>query len=334
MNKRRFFIYFAAVASYFLITISAFAHDARPLFIDIKEAGAGAVYMTWRTPASVDEGQAPIIELPGCEALAGQPPAHKLQGVASYHCPAGLSETKISVQYPLYNPSISTLIRVTFSNGETHSAALDPSVREWRIPPKESFSGAAKSYFRIGVIHILGGVDHLLFLIGLLYIARTPRRILTAVTGFTIAHSLTIFLVALNILRVSVPAVETVIALSIVFLASEIARNNHETFTWRRPIFVAGAFGLVHGAGFAAALSEIGLPQTEKISALLFFNIGVEAGQLVFVLIVFLIAYLAAHKIKSLPIKMTAMQFQTALGYALGGISAFWFIKRLAYALA
>ena len=238
------------------------------------------------------------------------------------------------IDYPLLNPSISSLLRIEFRSGETRSVILDPGEAEWRVPAPETFTGVIRDYFALGVEHIFGGIDHLLFLAGLLYIARTLRRILITVTGFTLAHSITLFLVALDVLRVSIPAVETVIALSIVMLATEIARNDRTTLTWRRPVLVACGFGLVHGAGFAAALTETGLPQTEKISALLFFNLGVEAGQLLIISAVFTGLWLVAHLPYPLLPAYDNRPLRLVCSYALGIVSTFWFIERFALAFA
>ncbi len=207
------------------------------------------------------------------------------------------------------------------------TAILKPDETSWVLPEPQSFAGVARSYFIIGVEHIAFGVDHLLFLAGLLFIAGTFHRAIVTATGFTLAHSLTLALVALDVIRVSVPAVEAVIALSIVFLAAEIARGDRTTIAWRHPAFVASAFGLIHGAGFAAALSEIGLPAGEKVSALLFFNLGVEAGQIAIILGVFG-ALAAASRYLQAPARGAA--FARPLGYALGVVAAFWFIERTA----
>lgn len=308
---------------------TVFAHDSRPLFINITETGEHTVMVTWKTPPSVNLNNAPRIALAGCDVSRQEPVQQRLIGLDIYSCEKGLSENSLVIDYPLFNPSLASLVRIEFHNGEAHSIILDPSQSEWRIPAPETFVGVIKDYFALGAEHIFGGIDHLLFLAGLLYIARTLRRILITVTGFTLAHSITLFLVALDVLRVSIPAVETVIALSIVMLATEIARNDRSTLTWRRPVLVACGFGLVHGAGFAAALTETGLPQTEKISALLFFNLGVEAGQLLIIALVFMSLWFVSLVTQSLSLAYNNRQLRLVFSYALGIVSSFWFIERL-----
>lgn len=304
----------------------AAAHDSRPLFIELTEIAGGAIDLRTTAPNAVSGENAPrvTLEAPCVETRRAAPDPRRQR--ALYDC--AISDAAIKIDWPAFNPSISTLVRATYANGQTKTAILEPSETEWRAPAPDDFEGVARSYFRIGVDHIVGGVDHLLFLVGLLIIAGTARRTLVTVTGFTLAHSLTLALVALNLLRVSIPATEAVIALSIVFLAVEITRGDRSTIAWRRPILVASLFGLVHGAGFAAALGEIGLPKTETVAALLFFNVGVEAGQIAIIAG----AFLAVTAWRSLPTGLTfgwpSASFHRVAGYALGVVSANWFIER------
>ena len=311
-----------------LYSIPVFAHDSRPLFINITENSERTVMVSWKAPPTVNRNDAPRIALSGCDVSLTKPVRQRLTGSEIYACDKGLPESTLLIDYPSFNPSIAALVRIEFRDGQTRSIILDPGRSEWRIPPPATFASVVGDYFVLGVEHIFGGIDHLLFLAGLLYIAGTLRRILITVTGFTLAHSITLFLVALDVIRVSVPAVETVIALSIVMLACEIARNDRSTLTWRRPLLVACGFGLVHGAGFAAALTETGLPQTEKISALLFFNLGVEAGQLLIIALVFTGLWSVSRLNRSLALAYENRQLRLVFSYALGIVSSFWFIER------
>jgi hydrogenase/urease accessory protein HupE len=322
---------FAIIALATFAVLPASAHEARPLSAAVEEQADGAVMLRWRAPPSVDPTNAPQVALGGACAAISDAGAGALAGQAIYRCEPGLSGAILSVGYPLYNPSISTLARVSRLSGETSTRVLEPGVGEWRIPAPESFAGVASAYFSLGVAHILFGVDHLLFLGGLLILAGSLKRILITATGFTLAHSITLALVALDMLRVSTPAVETVIALSIVFVAAEIARGRKETLAWRRPAAIAALFGLAHGAGFASALAEIGLPQTEKPAALLFFNLGVEAGQVLAILCALaamrLLAGARALARRAGPYPRAAPR---AFAYGLGAVSAWWFFDRAA----
>ena len=313
------FAVFAALAG------SAAAHDPRPIFIRLNVISDNELEVRTIVPFSVDRVNAPRIYLDApCKEtrrILGDP----LKQRANYEC--SYKDAVIKLDWPLYNPSISTLVRVTFQTGDTKTILPDPS-QTTIVPPKEdSFANVAVAYLKLGVEHILSGIDHLLFLAGLMIIAGTPRRMFFTATGFTLSHSLTLALVALKFIKVSVPATEAVIALSIVFLAVEIARGDKSTLAWRRPVFVASAFGLVHGAGFAAALKDIGLPGLEKLSALLFFNVGVEVGQVGLIIL----AFIAMKLIKATPAGplTTAPMTIRVAGYGLGLLSTFWFFQRL-----
>mgnify|MGYP000444900844 CR=1 FL=1 len=222
------------------------------------------------------------------------------------------------------------MIRLRRLHGELQTAFLSPHEKQWKVPPAESISGVAGQYTVLGIQHILAGYDHLLFLACLIFIAGTLRRMVITLTGFTIAHSLTLVMAALGWLSLSVPAVEAVIALSIVFLARELLHPRRDTLTWRYPIAVASSFGLLHGLGIAAVLSEIGLPQTQVIAALVFFNLGVELGQLLFIFIIVGLynsagrfhRYLASHG------PLTAGGIKTAIIYSIGGLSTLWLFER------
>lgn len=319
----------AAVVAATLASLSpAGAHESRPLLIEIADQGEERVILRATTPASVESANLPRVGLGApCEAVSER--RRNIRTLeAEYRCTA-LSGAALTIVWPAFNPSVTTLVRATFADGETRTAILPPDQPRWVLPDQQSFGGVARSYFVIGVEHIVFGVDHLLFLAGLLFIAGTFRRAVVTATGFTLAHSLTLGLVALDVIRVSVPAVEAVIALSILFLAAEIARGDRATIAWRRPSLVASAFGLVHGAGFAAALTEIGLPATEKTAALLFFNLGVEAGQVAIILAVFGALFAGRRVSFRMPAK-AAGKVVRALTYALGVVAAYWFVERTA----
>ena len=247
-------------------------------------------------------------------------------------CTVGLEGQQIGIHYPLFNPALSTLLRFIPAGDATRTAVLPPDQLDWTVPPSSNWKTVAHDYFLLGAKHIWEGIDHLLFVTGLLMLARTPRRIAVAITGFTIAHSVTLSLSALGVVRLPVPPIEAGIALSILFLAREIARPNSESLARRFPLLVSSLFGLLHGFGFAAALSEAGLPQKEIVSALLLFNIGVEAGQLVFIGIVlaliasvFGLARLAGRS----HIRLSLRRMEYLGGYVLGLPASFWFFQRL-----
>lgn len=188
-----------------------------------------------------------------------------------------------------------------------------------------SISATAQRYFMFGMEHILGGIDHLLFVAGLLLLVKGTRRLLITITAFTIAHSITLACSIFGWLALPSEPVEAIIALSIVLLAVEnvFQQRGHSGLTSRYPWLISFGFGLVHGLGFAGALGQLGLPQTELPPALLFFNLGVEAGQLLFVIAWFALAWLLSRLRLTLP-----ERFALAPYYALGIISTYWLLER------
>ncbi len=273
---------------FILAAATAQAHDARPNYVQITETELNTFSVMWKVPASMPGGALPYPTLPeGC--VADRQPAWQLTGAEYlgqqvFRCDAGLSDRIVGIEFPTINPSLSTLYKINLANGEEHLRILKPSETEWTVPDAENRFAVATEYTLLGVEHIWIGIDHLLFVACLLFIARTPRRLLITITGFTVAHSITLALSALDLVRIPTPPVEAMIALSVVFMAWEIAKSNHDSLTHRFPVAVAASFGLLHGFGFAAVLRDIGLPQTELPTALLFFNVGVEIGQVLFVL--------------------------------------------------
>ena len=329
----------AAVAALALGMIAlagtARAHESRPLYVEIRERGPERIELRWRAPLSVPAFNVPALALSDpCTPLGPRVPipdpgAHVWRQL--HRCAGGISGREVEVRYPVLNPSLSTLLRFERASGEVHTALLGPDEATWRVPERETRSRVARQYGALGAEHILGGYDHLLFLACLLLIARSWPRVLITVTGFTLAHSVTLALAALGFVRVPVAPVEAAIALSIVFVASEIARPARDTLTWRHPIAVSASFGLLHGFGFATVLNEIGLPQTEIPAALLFFNLGVEIGQILFVsalIALFAAAALAAQRGRAHPPDPAALERVAA--YATGSIAAFWLITRVA----
>ena len=315
---------------------AAKAHESRPLYIEITERGGGLFAVRWRTPPSVPSFNVPEVVLPACEAASPVGTAAGTGGPISqrlFRCPQDLAGATVDIRYPALNPSVSTLLRVNWASGESHSVLASPEDTAIDLPAKETIGGVAQEYFSLGVEHILKGYDHLLFVACLVLIAGTLRRMLITVTGFTIAHSITLALAALELVRVPVAPVEATIALSIVFLATELVRGRRHSLTWRFPVAVSGAFGLLHGFGFASVLSEIGLPQTELPAALLFFNVGVEAGQIAFVVALVGVALLVRAVLKSTGVGgfttiTGAHRLHRPAGYVVGALAAFWLIER------
>ncbi len=246
----------------------------------------------------------------GQEGLAGQTIAIE-----------GLSATRTDV-----------LLRINLADGQSHTTILRPDTPSFVVPAGEEASAMAWTYLRLGVEHILGGIDHLLFVLGLLLIVRGRWRLLKTITAFTLAHSVTLGMAALGLVQVPTAPVEAVIALSILFLASELARRRAGAprLTERYPWLVSLSFGLLHGFGFAGALAEVGLPESEIPLALLLFNVGVELGQLMFVAAVLGVAGVAWGLGRLIRVGWRPAWGYRVPAYGIGGAAAFWFIQRVA----
>jgi hydrogenase/urease accessory protein HupE len=302
-----------------LLMLPAMAHEARPLVVSIDEVRPGEYRAELRVPQSVTPDNRPALRWPD-ECAAAQ---------AVVRCAGSIAGQGLFIDWPLFNPAITTLLRFTPTGGSTRTVVLGPQVREWQLPEAPGTWTVARQYSVLGVEHILSGVDHLLFVLGLLLIARTPRRVLLAVTGFTAAHSVTLSAAALGMLRVPVPPTEAAIALSIVFLARELLRGQPDSVALRHPALVSLLFGLLHGLGFASALGEVGLPDGEVAVALLFFNIGVEAGQIAFILAVVALSMLLLSLLRQ---RVTGERLHVlaspVVAYCIGIPASLWLVER------
>jgi HupE/UreJ protein len=328
-------ILFVLAGLLLLSTVPVAAHEGRPLFIEIEEKETGAVFLKWRVPSTIDRGNTPQITLPAaCERVqtpdtASTPSVDIGQGL--FDCRALETPLNVSIMYPRGNPVVSSLVRVIRPSGEVQVIRNGPDTILIEIPSAEDAGSVASEYLKLGIEHILTGYDHLLFVACLLLLAGTTKRVLLIVTGFTLAHSVTLALAALDIVRVPIAPLEAVIALSIVFVAAELARPARDTLTWKYPILISSGFGLLHGFGFAAVLGEIGLPQTEVPLALLFFNLGVEVGQIAFILCLVAATFVLLRGValvKADAKTWTLVDVTQPAAYVVGGLAAFWTIER------
>jgi hydrogenase/urease accessory protein HupE len=217
------------------------------------------------------------------------------------------------------------LVKIYWRDGQVRVYTLtggQPSVQLFgSADDKRGMGEIAWAYLVLGVEHILSGYDHLLFVIGLLFLVGFRRKLIWTITAFTVAHSLTLVSAALGWITLRSAPVEATIALSIILVASEALRNR-ETLAKRLPTLVAFVFGLVHGLGFAGALQEFGLPQQHLIVALLTFNLGVEIGQLLTVALAWLLVFLVSRQ-------AWAARLKTPILYAIGALAAYWTLLRV-----
>jgi hydrogenase/urease accessory protein HupE len=318
------------VAMLLLSSAPAVAHDSRPAYLELVATDGAVFELNWKRP--LVGGRGPAMEMalpPACRDLL--PPVSSNLGDVLLErrlidCGvAGLAGKQI--HFPGLERTLSdVLVRIVLADGGTFTS-LVKATRPWVVvegPP--SAWAVAWQYLQLGVAHILLGFDHLLFVLALLLIVHGWRRLLATVTAFTLAHSITLAAATLGFVRVPGPPVEATIALSIVFLASELIKVHHgqPSLTARAPWLVAFAFGLLHGFGFAGALASVGLPRAEIPLALLTFNVGVELGQIMFVFMALAAVWLLGRIRQDWP--GWAAQLPA---YGIGTIAAFWLVERL-----
>lgn len=309
------------------------ADEARPVYIEITQTSSLDYLLKWKIPPVMVSGKEPIISLEhaGCKMIDGSFQSRQLLlGRQLYQCTQPDVSFKVHIDYPDGNPALTSLVVFTSLTSQPQQVFSGPELRVISIGPKAPPASVVRQYIQAGVVHILVGMDHLLFVLCLMVIAVNVKRLVLTVTGFTIAHSITLSLATLNIVEVRTELVETLIALSILLLAVEIINQrrspSHDSFTWRHPVSVSSGFGLLHGLGFAVVLQDLGLPETMKIQALLFFNVGVEIGQLLFIVAI-LGMYYGATQLS--PYIAAQRQRLIDLGiYSIGCCSAFWLLSR------
>jgi hydrogenase/urease accessory protein HupE len=322
---RRLILLFVALS----LSFNLQAHEIRPALLNIVEREAGVFDITWKVPSV--NGMVLSIRpmLPASLKAVGPSNNTKLPGTiieyATYQL-AGESITgeKIFID-GLSTVQIDVLVQIYFLDGTSHSALLQPSSPEYIIPEPGTKVTISWAYLRMGVQHILSGIDHLLFVLALLIIVPHRWKLFKTITAFTVAHSITLGLAVLGLVNIPPAPTEAIIALSIVFLAVEIihVKQGKYSLTESYPWIVAMIFGLFHGLGFAGALTQIGLPANEIPLALLMFNVGVEIGQVMFILAVLLVMA-GLNKVKvSWPVWSWKV-----LPYAIGSIASFWVVQR------
>ncbi len=313
----------------FLLSLFSMADEISLSYLEIKENKPLHYSVLLKLP-SKDNKKLPIDMLMPKECSLSLPKTSHLVNSTyldrwQIKCNEDLADKTLLIK-GLKSTKTDLLLRLELLSGNSHSVLLSPSKSSYHIPKDVSTWQIVQTYTWLGITHILIGFDHLLFVFALLLIVKNMRRLLWTVTAFTLAHSLTMAVATLGIVQVPQGPVEAIIALSILFLAMEIMHEKQGKIglTSLYPWIIAFIFGLLHGFGFAGALAEIGLPQQAITLALVFFNIGVELGQLIFVAtIVFIVVMLQRLSYPALLNKL-----QTAIVYMIGGVSSFWLIER------
>jgi hydrogenase/urease accessory protein HupE len=305
------------------------AHESRPAYLEITESPVSILRINWTRPTRDERALNIHPVFPKACQSGENNSAYQLQGLIHerwvLNCGEnGLTGQEISIA-GLSGTISDVLLRYQTADGSKHVKILDIKNPVFVIPSDATpVTNISPYYFRLGVLHILSGADHLLFVLGLLMLIRGSWNLVKTITAFTLAHSVSLIAVMLGYIHAPSAPVEAMIALSILFLACELVRENDDTLSRRLPWLIAAVFGLVHGLGFAGGLSEIGLPQEEIPLALFMFNIGVEAGQLLFVIAAIGLVYVLR---KFALLWIPRIEFATS--YVMGSVAAFWFIERV-----
>jgi hydrogenase/urease accessory protein HupE len=317
------------------LALPAAADEFRPAYLQLRQVDTTTYDVLWKLPA-LDESTTLKLQPqfpPGTQAITPLRSSYAAgTAVQRWRVQAegGLAGMAIEFQN-LAARRIDVLVRVERSDGTVQIGRVLPLAPRLVVTASPGAFEVAQTYTVLGIEHILMGLDHLLFVLALLILVQGTRRLIATITAFTLAHSLTLFAATLGWLNVPGPPVEAVIALSIVFVAGEIvhARQGRLGLTQRWPWLVAFSFGLLHGLGFAGALAEVGLPPLSIPMALLFFNVGVEVGQLIFIGMVLGAIAVARRIARSLKIDAPSWGWRVQ-PYAIGGIAAFWVVQRVA----
>ncbi len=312
-----------AVLLWLLFPNDSAAHEVRPAFLKVTQTAEQSYDVVWKQPVlSGKRLKLKPVFPDACKS--GTPQSTFGSGTISerYNLACDLISGQIIIE-GLERTLTDVFVEINYSSGEIKRELLKPDRISFEL--SESSGAKTSQYLRIGVDHILFGWDHLLFVIGLVLLV-SRRQIIGVATSFTLAHSLTLGLAAFGLLNIPTRPVEILIALSIVLLAVEIMRKRkgHKSLATERPYVIGFLIGLIHGCGFASALSDIGLPKGTELLALLLFNVGVELGQFLIIgLFVILLALLGKMSFNA------GRKLEVVMTYAIGTVAMFWVIDRL-----
>lgn len=312
-----------------LYPIGAFAHEVRPGLLQLQETSPDQFDMFWRVPARGDLALLLTPQLPENCATLGLPENYddgmRREEKRSIVCTNGLADARIGID-GLERVQTDVLISVSYIGDGSETLRATPQNPSVILEGQRSLMQVAATYFALGVEHILSGIDHLLFVAALLFLVTGWRRLLGTVTAFTVAHSITLAGASMGVLSASPVLIEALIALSIVAVAAEVVLvNRGETgIATRRPWLIAFGFGLLHGLGFAGALREIGLPADAVPAALLFFNLGVEAGQVTFIAGLMIVLWVARSIVP-----VSEIMVKRVAPVIIGIMAGFWATERM-----
>jgi hypothetical protein len=307
----------------------SFAHESQPGLLELRQLGATRYEVIWRAPIYYGRPHPAKLQLPEDWQTLGQPTVRQLSDSALHRRMVDVPGDSINgnvVRFPGLEGTITDVfVRVSRLDGTTYTQVVRPSRPDAVLRGERPWYVSSLEYLVVGFHHIILGVDHLMFILGLVIIVRGRMILFKTITAFTVAHSITLALATLGYANVPTQPLTAAIALSILFLGPEIVRvwRGETSFTIRHPWVVAFAFGLLHGFGFASGLSVTGMPRAELAPALLFFNVGVELGQLCFVVLILIVL----HSFKKIELRWPRW-VEVIPGYAVGSLGAYWTIQR------
>ena len=316
---------FIALLVFSLAPLIADAHRFAPSALDVRALANGEISVVWKTPAQATSSVPMLPIMPeNCELRSETPWFPEGTGKVlrqQWSCAVESLEGQILGVSGLAANQSSAVVSVRPRPEVFFQAVLTAEEPAFMVPEQRSGVATALHYLWLGAEHIAIGTDHLFFVAGLLLLVGWGTRLVYTVTAFTLGHSITLAMVSLGVVTNPEALIEWLIAVSIWVLAFELSNSEKRSRLWERPWYLAGAFGLLHGMGFAGALAETGLPQMYLPTALLFFNVGIEIGQLAFIALL-TVAGVLISKISK------AGWLQLAPVYLLGAVSTFWVLDR------
>jgi len=313
------------------LSSKAFAHESQPGSLELKQLGSNRYEVIWRAPIYYGRPHPARLQLPDNWQTVGEPTVRQLPDSALHRRIVKVAKESIDgsvIRFPGLEATITDVfVRISRLDGTKVTLIVRPTRPFAALRGERPWYISSGEYIYLGFCHILMGIDHLLFVLGLLIIVNNRKMLIKTITAFTLAHSITLAIATLGYASAPGPPLNAAIALSILFLGPEIVRvwRGETSFTINHPWVVAFAFGLLHGFGFASGLSTAGLPKGEIPLALLMFNIGVEFGQMAFVALILLIC----RSFKVLEVHWPRW-VEFVPGYTIGSLGAYWTIQRVA----
>jgi hydrogenase/urease accessory protein HupE len=329
MTRRLFPVLFILLLSVGGFVPSASSHESQPGTLELRQVAQDRYEVTWRAPIYYGQPHPAHLELPGHWKTVVEPTERMLSDSQVFRSVVTVGDKGVEgsvIRFPGLERTVTDVfVRLNRLDGTTMTAVVRPTKTYAQLRGERTWHTTAGEYIGLGFHHILQGVDHLLFILGLLLIVKSRKMLLMTVTAFTVSHSITLAIATLGYARAPLPPLNAAIALSILFLGPEVVRSwrGETSLTIRFPWVVAFLFGLLHGFGFASGLSTTGMPKAELPLALLFFNVGVELGQLTFVAL----AVALERSFRLLEVRWPRV-VEALPGYAVGSLGAYWTIQR------